>query len=248
MGSDRDFRSRTAGSERGDDEREDRGGPDQRVDPVVEAAVAGQEDARVFDPRSPFPERLDEVPDLAAKSADAIGGFVAIIRDHQKLLKRAKASTVAARLIEAIGLEQVLLDSSDNPLSADRRVDNVREIVRQIERYEQRVKDKMGRVVTIGRVAILTKPLNGRQPCHYCGPCEQGCITFSYFSSPFTTLKAAGATGRMTLITDAVASHVVTDKSTGKASGVAYIDRTTRMPREVRGTLPDAVSEYVSTW
>jgi choline dehydrogenase-like flavoprotein len=96
------------------------------------------------------------------------------------------------------------------------------------------LKKKMGRVVTIGRVAILTKPLNGRQPCHYCGPCEQGCSTFSYFSSPFTVMKDAAATGRMTLITDAVASHVVMDKASGKASGVAYIDRTTRTPREVR--------------
>jgi choline dehydrogenase-like flavoprotein len=96
------------------------------------------------------------------------------------------------------------------------------------------VKQKMGRVVTIGRVAILTKPLNGRQACHYCGPCEQGCVTFSYFSSPFTVLKDAAATGRLTLISDAVASHITMDRSTGKASGVAYIDRTTRTPREVR--------------
>lgn len=95
-------------------------------------------------------------------------------------------------------------------------------------------KKKMGRLVTIGRVAILTKPLNGRQPCHYCGPCEQGCGTFSYYSSPWTTLKAAGATGKLTLITDAVASHITMDKDSGKASGIAYIDRTTRVPREVR--------------
>jgi choline dehydrogenase-like flavoprotein len=100
-----------------------------------------------------------------------------------------------------------------------------------------RVRDKMGRIVTIGRAAVLTRPLNGRQACHYCGPCEQGCITFSYFSSPFTTLKAAGATGRLTLITDAVASHITTDQKTGKASGVAYIDRTTRQPREVKATV-----------
>ncbi len=97
------------------------------------------------------------------------------------------------------------------------------------------VKEKMDRVVTIGRVAILTRPLNGRQPCHYCGPCEQGCSTFSYFSSPFTVMKDAAATGRMTLIPDAVASHVIMDKATGKASGVAYIDRASRTPREVRG-------------
>ncbi|MDZ4800262.1 MAG: GMC family oxidoreductase [Bryobacteraceae bacterium] len=102
------------------------------------------------------------------------------------------------------------------------------------EVLRDKVKAKMGRIVTIGRVAILTKPLNGRQPCHYCGPCEQGCSTFSYYSSPWTTLKAAGATGKLTLVTDAVASHIVMDKATGKASGIAYIDRTTRVPREIR--------------
>ncbi|MCP5114488.1 MAG: GMC family oxidoreductase, partial [bacterium] len=96
------------------------------------------------------------------------------------------------------------------------------------------VGEKMDRTVTIGRVAILTKPLNGRQACHYCGPCEQGCITFSYYSSPFTTLKAAAETQRLTLITDAVASHLTMGRNTGRASGVAYIDRQTRAPREVR--------------
>ncbi len=32
------------------------------------------------------------------------------------------------------------------------------------ERYPERV-------LTIARAAVLTEPLNGRQPCHYCGPC-----------------------------------------------------------------------------
>lgn len=91
-------------------------------------------------------------------------------------------------------------------------------------------KEKMGRTVTIGRTAILTKALNGRAACHYCGPCEQGCITNSYFASPFTTVADALKTGRLTLVTDAVASHLVIKD--GKASGVAYIDRVTRMPRE----------------
>jgi choline dehydrogenase-like flavoprotein len=96
------------------------------------------------------------------------------------------------------------------------------------------VAKKMGRVVTIGRVAVLTRPHNGRQACHYCGPCEHGCVTNSYYSSPWTTLAAAQKTGRLTLLTDAVVSHVVTDQDTGKASGVAYIDRLTRAAREVR--------------
>ncbi|MCU1274739.1 MAG: glucose-methanol-choline oxidoreductase [Bryobacterales bacterium] len=94
------------------------------------------------------------------------------------------------------------------------------------------VMDKFGRVVTIGRVAILTKQHNGRAACHYCGPCEQGCVTFSYFSSPWTTIAAAQKTGRLTLMTDAVVSHVI--MKDGKAAGVAYLDRLTREPHEVR--------------
>lgn len=93
------------------------------------------------------------------------------------------------------------------------------------------VQKKFGRTITIGRVAILTKGQNGRAPCHYCGPCEQGCSTFSYFSSPWTTIADAQKTGRLTLVTDAVASHIV--MKNGKAAGVAYIDRVTREPREV---------------
>src|SRR5260370_10846328 len=96
----------------------------------------------------------------------------------------------------------------------------------------KKVMEKMGRVVTIGRVAILTKQHNGRAPCHYCGPCEQGCITFSYFSSPWTAMADAQKTGRLTLFTDAVASTVV--MKDGKAAGIAYLDRVTREPREVR--------------
>lgn len=97
------------------------------------------------------------------------------------------------------------------------------------------VKDKFNRTVTIGRTAILTKALNGRQACHYCGPCERGCSTYSYFSSPFTTVADAQKTGRLSLITDAVASHLV--MKDGKAAGVAYIDRLSRQPREVRAKI-----------
>ncbi len=95
-------------------------------------------------------------------------------------------------------------------------------------------KEKFGRIVTIGRCANLTAPLNGRPPCHYCGPCERGCITHSYYNSPTTTLAAAQATGRLTLITDAVASHVTTDLDTGRATGVRYVRRVTRESRELR--------------
>ena len=98
----------------------------------------------------------------------------------------------------------------------------------------ERVRAKFGRTVTIGRAAIVTQAHNGRLPCHYCGPCERGCSTFSYFSSPFTTVKDALASGNCTLITNAVVSHVNMDDAANKARGVTYVDRMTRQVKEVR--------------
>jgi choline dehydrogenase-like flavoprotein len=97
-----------------------------------------------------------------------------------------------------------------------------------------RVKEKLGWTVTIGRAANITKPLNGRAPCHYCGPCEQGCATHSYFNAAFTTVADALKSGNTTLITNAMVYRVLTDPSTNKATGVMYIDRVTREVKEVK--------------
>lgn len=102
-------------------------------------------------------------------------------------------------------------------------------------RLRQAAKTKFGRTVTIGRQANLTVSHRGRPPCHYCGPCERGCITHSYFSSPTVTIPAASATGRLTIMTDSVVSRVTTDFGSGNAAGVEIIDRVTRNPREVHG-------------
>ena len=101
-------------------------------------------------------------------------------------------------------------------------------------RLRDSMQKKFGRTLTMGRVAILTQPHNGRAPCHYCGPCERGCFTFSYFSSPFTTVKDAVKTGNCTLITDAIVSHVDMDSGSNKATGVTFINRTTKETKQVR--------------
>jgi choline dehydrogenase-like flavoprotein len=102
-------------------------------------------------------------------------------------------------------------------------------------RLRESMKRKFGRTLTIGRAAILTQPHNGRAPCHYCGPCERGCMTYSYFSSPFTTVKDALKTGNCTLLTDAIVSHVDMDAGSNKARGVTFVHRTTRETRQVSG-------------
>jgi choline dehydrogenase-like flavoprotein len=96
-----------------------------------------------------------------------------------------------------------------------------------------RLRTQFSRTMTLGRSANLTKPINGRAACHYCGPCEHGCATHSYFNSAFTTVADALTTGRTTLVTGAMVAQVVTDPATNRARGVQYIDRHTRQVREV---------------
>lgn len=95
------------------------------------------------------------------------------------------------------------------------------------------VKQQFNRTLTIGRVANNTRPINGRAACHYCGPCERGCATHSYFNSAFTTVADALATGRCTLIQNAMVYQVLMDGSGKNARGVLYIDRRTRQVKEV---------------
>ena len=83
------------------------------------------------------------------------------------------------------------------------------------------------RVMTIGRAAILTKPHNGRAACHYCGPCERGCVTHSYFNSLGSTLPAANKTGKLTLRPNSVVAEVLYDATRSRARGVRVIDAQT---------------------
>src|SRR5499433_4216424 len=92
-----------------------------------------------------------------------------------------------------------------------------------------------GRNVIIGRVAILTKSHQGRAACHYCGHCDRGCTTHSYYSSPGSTLPAAAKTGRMTLRPNAVVREIMVDPNTGKARGVRVINQITKQDYEEYG-------------
>jgi choline dehydrogenase-like flavoprotein len=83
------------------------------------------------------------------------------------------------------------------------------------------------RVLTIGRAAVLTALHNGRAPCHYCGPCQRGCSTRSYFSSINATLPAAQATGRMTVRPFSVVRSLVLDSRRTRVRGVHVIDAQT---------------------
>jgi choline dehydrogenase-like flavoprotein len=92
--------------------------------------------------------------------------------------------------------------------------------------------DKLNIRCVPARMAILTQPLNGRAPCHYCGQCTRGCKTASNFSSSQVLIPPALATGRLTLITNAMAREIVVGK-TGRVEAVSYVDRITRTEKRV---------------
>lgn len=74
------------------------------------------------------------------------------------------------------------------------------------------------------RVAQLTRMLNNRPPCHYCGNCVNGCDVGAMFSTVSTTLPPALKTGNVTLLCDCVVSGVLLD-SEQRARGVRYVER-----------------------
>src|SRR6266704_1006068 len=51
------------------------------------------------------------------------------------------------------------------------------------------------------RLSILTRPLNGRAACHYCGQCNRGCKTNSNSSSTYVLIAPALKTGKLNLLT-----------------------------------------------
>jgi len=86
------------------------------------------------------------------------------------------------------------------------------------------------------RLSILTRPLNGREACHYCGQCNRGCSTHSNFSSPSVLLPPALKTGRLKIVTGAMAREVLSN-SEGRATGISYIDTATGREKQVRARI-----------
>src|SRR5438270_3307761 len=105
--------------------------------------------------------------------------------------------------------------------------------------YELLIKaaaDTLGITCIPNRLSILTQPLNGRPACHYCGQCGRGCATHANFSSPSVLLPPALQTGKLRIITGAMAREVLTDDS-GLATGVSYVNKADRRDYAVRARI-----------
>jgi choline dehydrogenase-like flavoprotein len=97
------------------------------------------------------------------------------------------------------------------------------------DHFSQQVRSHYpGRIVTIGRVANLSKGWNGRGPCQYRNLCARGCPFGGYFSSNAATLPSAEITGNLTLLPDSIVTEILYDGSRNRATGVRVMNTHSR--------------------
>jgi choline dehydrogenase-like flavoprotein len=70
--------------------------------------------------------------------------------------------------------------------------------------------------------------MRSRAACYWATPCGRGCSIKANYQSPTVHLPPALASGNLEIVTDAMVREVTVDAS-GRASGVHYIDKTTRL-------------------
>lgn len=83
------------------------------------------------------------------------------------------------------------------------------------------------RLLTIARVANLTRGWDNRGPCQNRNLCERGCPYGGYFSSNSSTIPAAFNTGNLTLRPYSIVTEVLYDDQQQRAKGVRIIDTET---------------------
>jgi choline dehydrogenase-like flavoprotein len=81
--------------------------------------------------------------------------------------------------------------------------------------------------------AVLTRPLDNRAACFYATPCGHGCSIGAAFQTTTSLLPMAKATGKLTILTNAMVKSVDSDAE-GKVTGVSYIDKKTGAEQQVQ--------------
>ncbi len=88
------------------------------------------------------------------------------------------------------------------------------------------------------RLSILTKKINDeRGVCFNCKQCNRGCAVYGDFSSSSVLVIPALKTGNLTLVNGAMVREVLTDPTTGLATGVSYVNTATREEMTVKAKI-----------
>src|SRR5690606_30297663 len=98
-------------------------------------------------------------------------------------------------------------------------------------------KNEEKRLLTIARVANLTRGWDKRGPCLNRNVCSRGCPFGGYFSSNSSTLPGATATGNLTLRPFSVVTEIIYDEDNERATGVRIVDALTNESYEYKARI-----------
>ncbi|WP_277969365.1 GMC family oxidoreductase [Sphingomonas echinoides] len=97
--------------------------------------------------------------------------------------------------------------------------------------------EDLGIPVRAAHTAVLTRDMPDavapRSACLNATPCTRGCTIGAMFQTTTSLLPMAKATGRLTIVTDAMVSRVTMARP-DRAGGVEYVDRKTGMRHQVK--------------
>ena len=79
---------------------------------------------------------------------------------------------------------------------------------------------------------VTRESMRSRAACFWATPCGRGCSIKANFQSPTVLIPPALATGNLDIVTDAMVREVTVD-GRGRATGVHYIDKHTRLDEHV---------------
>src|SRR5574337_1679467 len=85
--------------------------------------------------------------------------------------------------------------------------------------------------VHTGRMAINSRPRKGRASCLQIGFCFQGCKSGAKWSTLYTEIPKGEATGNLEVRPESMCARIEHD-STGKVTGVVYIDAAGQQQRQ----------------
>ena len=94
---------------------------------------------------------------------------------------------------------------------------------------------KLGVKVIHVRKATLSRPMNGRPACHFCGNCMAGCDVVAKYNSADVHLAPALETGKLTILPNAVVREVTVNPADNRVTGVNYVDRESMKEGQVLG-------------
>src|SRR4030095_5971093 len=80
---------------------------------------------------------------------------------------------------------------------------------------------------------IIAEHMRGRAACFWATPCGRGCSIRATYQSTTVHLPPAQATGKLDILVNAMVREVTLDKK-GRASGVAYVDKSTGKSHEAK--------------